>query len=235
MRLDALHPELAEDPARRPQRDRAHHVGRPRLVALGRVGPHDVVERDELDRPAAAQQRLAALEGAAAGDERAGPERRVELVPRQREVVDARGRHVDGAMRRELGGVDEELRAVVVRDRGELGQRPHLAGDVRGARDGDEVDARLRHPQRVLAALHELPRAVRDRQHGQVVAAPRQHVGVVLGRGREHAAARGQRGGRTLMASVVLRTSTTVPSRAPTNSATAPRAPSYAAVARRDL
>ena len=39
----------------------------------------------------------------------------------------------------------------------------------------------------------------------------------------------------TLMASVVLRTSTTVPSRAPTNSATAPRAPSYAAVARRDL
>ena len=48
-------PELPEDPARRPQRDRAHHVRRACLVALGRIGPHDVFERDELDRPAAMQ------------------------------------------------------------------------------------------------------------------------------------------------------------------------------------
>ena len=38
-----------------------------------------------------------------------------------------------------------------------------------------------------------------------------------------------------MIASVVLRTSTTVPSPAPTNSPTAPRAPSYAAVASCDL
>jgi hypothetical protein len=184
MRRDAVHPQLPQDPARGPEGDRAHHVGRARLVALRCIGPDDVVECHELDRPAAAQQRLAALQHAAARDERAGPERRVELVPRQREVVDAGGRHVDGAMRRELGSVDEELRPVVVGDRGQLAQRPHLARDVRGARDGDEVHPRPRHPQRVLAALHELPRAARDRQHRDVVAPPGQHVGVVLDRGR---------------------------------------------------
>ena len=212
----ASHTELAEDPARRPERDRAHDVRRAGLVALGRIGPHDVVERDELDRPAAAQQRLAALEGATAGDERAGPERRVELVPRQREVVDARARHVDGAMRRELGGVDEELGAVVVRDRGELGQRPHLAGDVRGARDGDEVDARLR---RRAARARSAPRAP-TRCPGPAARSGRGDATAACSRDarprvESTRVPAGSAAARTLMASVVLRTSTTVPSRAP--------------------
>ena len=50
---------------------------------------------------------------------------------------------VDRAVRGELGGVDEQLRAVVVGERGELRERPDLAGDVGGAGDGEQVDAAL--------------------------------------------------------------------------------------------
>ena len=53
-------------------------------------------------------------------DERAGAERRVELVAGEREVVDAGRGHVDRAVRRELGRVDEQLRAVRVGELREL-------------------------------------------------------------------------------------------------------------------
>ena len=74
-------------------------------------------------------------------DEGAGPEGRVELVAREGEEVDARAGHVDRAVGRELRGVDEELGAVAVRDRGEpLATRPDLARDVGRAGQGDQVD-----------------------------------------------------------------------------------------------
>ena len=47
---------------------------------------------------------------------------------------------VDRAVRGELGGVDEELRAVGVGELGELLERPDLAGDVGGAGDREQVD-----------------------------------------------------------------------------------------------
>jgi hypothetical protein len=45
-------------------------------------------------------------------------------------------------VRSELGSVDEQLCPVSVGELGQLGDRPDLAGDVRGAGDGDEVDSR---------------------------------------------------------------------------------------------
>ena len=104
--------------AGRGERDGADHVRRAGLEALGRVGPDHVVDGDELDRAAALDQRLAGERRAA--DERAGAERRVELVAGEREVVDAERVHVDRAVRGELRGVDEQLRAVLVGEVGEL-------------------------------------------------------------------------------------------------------------------
>ena len=46
------------------------------------------------------------------------PNGRVELVAREREVVDAHAGHVDRAVRRELRGIDAQLGAVVVRELG---------------------------------------------------------------------------------------------------------------------
>ena len=100
---------------------------------------------------------------------------------------------VDRAVRRELGGVDEQLRAVLVGHARELAQRPDLAGDVGGAGDGDQVDRRL--AQRGGGDLEQFVGRGRERQQVQVVPAPGQHVRVVLDRGREHARLRGQRGG----------------------------------------
>ena len=165
MRRHVVHPDLAQRPARRAEGDRPHHVAY--------TGPR-------------------VRQGATAGHQRGAPERRVEHVPRERQVVDAVLGHVDGAMGSELRGVDEELRAVVAHDRRELGQRPDLAGDARRAGDRDEVDRRCGDPQRVLAALHQLRAVGRSRQDGDVVLAPRERV---LARGGEDARARGQRRG----------------------------------------
>ena len=79
-------------------------------------------------------------------------------------------RHVDRSVRGELGGVDEQLRAVPVRDPRELGDRPHLAGHVRGAGDREQVVA----PGASFCSAHvEQPaRGARERQQ---VASWRRH------------------------------------------------------------
>ena len=47
-------------------------------------------------------------------------------------------------VRSELRGVDEQPGAVGMGELGQLADRPHLPGDVRGAGDGDQVDPRPR-------------------------------------------------------------------------------------------
>ena len=51
--LDAVPAEALELVQRGAERHGADHVGRPRLLALGRFGPDHFVEVDEVDRPAA--------------------------------------------------------------------------------------------------------------------------------------------------------------------------------------
>ena len=87
----------------RVERDGADDVRRAGLLALGRVGPHDLVEVDQVDGAAAGQERVAVGEGRPGADEHAGAERGVHLVPAPGEVVGGgRQRPVGG----ELGGVD---------------------------------------------------------------------------------------------------------------------------------
>ena len=80
-----------------------------------------------------------AAEPVALADEGAGPVRRVQLVPGQREVVDPVALHVDRRMGRQLRRVDQQPRAVLVRHARDLGERPDLAGHVAGAGGRDEV------------------------------------------------------------------------------------------------
>ena len=51
----------------RPEGHRADHVRRTGLLALGRIGPDDLVQVDQVDRAAAGEERIALLEDLAAG------------------------------------------------------------------------------------------------------------------------------------------------------------------------
>ena len=140
------------------------------------------------------QQRLSLAEPATVAHQRAGSERRVELVARERQEVDARATHVDATLVGQLRRVHEELRPMSVGKVGELGDRPHLPADVRGAGDGDQVDPRPRGAERALTRIQQLVCRAGEPEQPEIVAAPGKHVGVMLDRAREHASARGQRG-----------------------------------------
>ncbi len=108
------------------------------------------------------------------------------LCPGERAVVDAERGELERPVRRELGGVDAELGARLVREARPERDVGHVAGDVRGARDGDHLDAAAqRREQRVEVV--DIGRAVLEQAHVAVVhPAPRQQVRVVLRRGRQH-------------------------------------------------
>ena len=84
--------------------DGADDVGRAGLLPLGRVGPHDLVEVDEIDGAATGQERVAVGERVPRADEDAGPERGVHLVAAPGHEVGVGGQRPVGG---ELGGVDE--------------------------------------------------------------------------------------------------------------------------------
>ncbi len=86
------------------ERDGADHVRRAGLLPLGRLGPDHLVEVDEVDRPAAGEERVAVGEGAPGPDEHAGAERGVHLVAAPGQEVGGGGHRAVGG---ELGGVDE--------------------------------------------------------------------------------------------------------------------------------
>ena len=181
------------------------------------------------DGPAAREVGRRGVEPVATADERARPVGRVELVPGQRDVVHARRREVDPAVRGELCGVDGDPGARGVRDRHDPVQRQHLAGDV--GRPGHGEQRRRGGAQRAV----EIGERLRDRR------APRAACGA-----SRRARAAGSRGARRrgtgpapgtavasrFSASVVLRVKTTTSSsaRAPTNSPTHSRARSSSAV-----
>ena len=96
-------------------RDRADDVGTAGFLAIGQPGPVHVVGRDDLDGAAALVLRRALQEDVAPADQRAGAERRVHLVRRERHEVEMLGvvvrLDVDSPMRRQLRGIDQDARA----------------------------------------------------------------------------------------------------------------------------
>ena len=167
-------------------------------------------------------------------DQGTGAERGVHLVGGEGDEVEVPrivvGAHVDRAVGGELGGVDQDAPAGRVHPLGQGVDRRHDAGDVGGAGDGQQRDPpRVAGEQPVQVVLVEGP--VRSRAHvdDRGPSPPRQVVGVVLERRREHDRARSgivsDRAAR-LSASVVFRPNTTTSrsGSAPTNAPTASRA-----------
>lgn len=109
-------------------------------MTFGSVRPDDLVLPDQFDGPTAVQQRLSAAELTIVPHQDTGSERRVELVTREGEEIDASAGHVNATVGGELRGVNEQHGAVGMSERGQLREGPDLAGDVRGAGGGNEID-----------------------------------------------------------------------------------------------
>ena len=139
--VEARRRELVE---RRRHGDRTDDVGGAGLVAGRTVEPFDVAAADPAHGATAIEVRRRPIEPVAPADEGAGSERGVQLVPGERDVVGAEPLEVEAAMRRELGGVDDDAGAVLVRRGDDRRQRHQLPRHVARARDGDEIDVGMR-------------------------------------------------------------------------------------------
>ena len=171
------------------ERDGADHVRGAGFLPFGGLGPDDLVEVDQVDRPAAGQERVPVGEGAPGADEDAGPEGRIHLVPAPRQVVRGGGHRAVG---RQLGGVDQDRDIPLVghgddgidvrapsRDVGRRGDRQQG-----GTGPGVELGGHLVGGEGAVgAALDEPARAGPG---------PRQQVGVVLHDGGDHDVVGGQ-------------------------------------------
>jgi hypothetical protein len=181
--------------ARGGEADDAGHVRRARLVARGPLVPGRVAV-DHARGTASAKVGLGLVEPVAAPDQGPGTERRVELVPRERDVVEALRVEVDGPMRGQLRGVDEDARAVPVGDGCEGLEGKNLPRDVARAGDREEPHAPAACLERFFGAREEP--GLRP-HHGQEAmpaeAAPRQEVRVVLEREAHDVGVVGQRRG----------------------------------------
>ncbi len=175
--------------------DRAEHVGRARLLALGRVGPHHLVEVDEVDGAAAGQERVAAREGRPRADEHARAEGRVHLVAAPGDEVGLGGQR---PVRSELGGVDEHRHAPVVGGGDDGVERREPAGDVRGAGDGEQPRPGRASSMATTSSTPKVPSEPHSTWRQRRQARPRQEVGVVLDDRRDDdvVAARGGDGTR---------------------------------------
>ena len=86
-------------------------------------------------------------------------------MPGEGNPVQVQPGDIHGAVGRQLGAVDQDARAVVVGELGQLGDRPDLPGHVGGAGHRQQHGLLLRGPgQRLIDVSEELRRARRDGQ-----------------------------------------------------------------------
>ena len=204
---------IVERLAGRGERHGAHTFGEPASWRSGASAQITSSSVTQLDRAAAGSSGVAARGG--------GVGRRAR---RRRTARRACGRRARGgrcpqpamsigAVRGELRGVDEQLGAVRVGELRQLGDRPHLAGDVRGAGHGDQVDPRPCRAARARTRSSSSSAEVGER----AAAAGRGGATGACWRGarpawRARRAPAGSAVASTLIASVVLRTKTTLSS-----------------------
>ena len=89
----------------RPEGDGADDVGGTGLLTLGRIGPDDLVEVDQVDGATTGEEGVTVLEDPARPDERAGAEGRVELVTAEGHEVGSLG---EGTVRCQLCRVEQD-------------------------------------------------------------------------------------------------------------------------------
>ena len=192
------------------ERDDADDVRRPGLVALGRVRPDHVVERDELDRAAAGEQRRARVQPPPGGR----PAR-----PR-RTARRACGRRTRGSRCRSrpcrsarcgasCAASTKSSRAVAVRERGELARRGQISPVTF---DAPVTASRSNRSRRAARRSHASSSSSAERGNGQQPTSWRRQGSMLAWCSTGLLSTRvpaGSAAARTLIASVVLRTNTT--------------------------
>ena len=184
-------------------------------MALGRARPDDVVERDELDRAAAVQQRRAVAEARGVADQRAGAERRVQLVAGQREDSRSRSRPCRSGGAARAG----RRRRTAARRARARSRRAAPAARPRRSRSRRRSRRRGRSAAAIRAARARWPSqsASAESVNGSSRTSWRRHGSMFAwcSTGLESTRApAGSAAASTLIASVVLRTNTTVSRRA---------------------
>ncbi len=170
--------------------DGTEEVRRAGLVPSRRLGPGDAVERDDPDGAAAVEQRRPVGEPVrlARRARRCRTARRP-CAPRTRgSRPRARGGRSGGAVRAARHR-RRRVRPARVREAGDLGDRRHLAGDVRGAGDRDErerIAGALGLLERLRRCGEERGGGRRERKMRHAVLTPGQEVRVVLERRAQH-------------------------------------------------
>jgi hypothetical protein len=106
---------------------------------VGRVGPDDLVEIDQVDSASSGEERIAVAEGPPGADEHASSERGVHLVAAPGDEICLTRK---AAVRSELGGVDDDRHVAAMRGRDDRFERRQPTGDVR--RTSDSKQARVR-------------------------------------------------------------------------------------------
>ena len=182
-------PAMASQPRRphlvhgRTEGHGTHHVGGSGLLALGRLGPDDLVQVDQVDGAAAGEERVPGGEDAPRPDQRAGTVGGVELVPAEGDEVGVGG---ECAVRGELRRIEEDRDAAGVRLGADVGHRREPPGHVGRAREGEEgrSASRVEDGRHIVDGERPVPPALDPASLGHP--GPGQQVGVVLHHRRRH-------------------------------------------------
>jgi hypothetical protein len=102
-------------------------------------------------------------------------------------------RDIEPPVRRELRGVDEQLRTATVREHSQRIDRGHLSRHVRCSRNHHEVERLGRVSERSRDLIEEFIRRARERQVLDAVVTPGEQVCVMLHRAAKDPRARGHR------------------------------------------
>ena len=139
MRLDCLESDRLEIVDRKAEAVRLGNGRRARLEFMRQLAPGGLVDADGIDHVSAEQERFHRAQQLTASPERSDAAWRAHLVSRERDEVGADCLHVDLHVRRRLGRVADEDRALLVRPGDERREIVDGAERVRDKIRGDDL------------------------------------------------------------------------------------------------
>ena len=119
-------------------------------------------------------------------------------MAREGDIVDVPGGQVDAAVGRQLGGVKGDPGAVATRYGDDLGNRPHLTGDVGGAGDDDEAVLRGHRAERGVQGPYAVRHGRGDTEGDGPVGSPWQQRRMMLRRESDDGGVLGERMGQQI-------------------------------------
>src|SRR5438067_1096744 len=140
VRLDRVEADARQIVDRGAESDRLRHRRGARLELVRQLAPRRLLDPDRVDHVAAGEEGLHREQQLAAPPERPDAARAAHLVRGDRDEVRAERLYVDRYVRRGLGGVADEDRALLVRPGGELLDGVDRPERVRDLVRGDDLD-----------------------------------------------------------------------------------------------